>query len=440
MNSKSYLCIGVMTGNSLDAVDVVATRFENEKINDIRGHSKPIPSQIADDFRQLKQLLTEVNGNIQKVVHDFPADFDCLHDAYISLIAETIRELLEKSGLKASEIDAVGFHGQTCAHCPPSVAKSKDSSQIYTLQIGSGQMLADLIGIPVIYDFRSDDLMNMGEAAPLAPMHNRHLAETLRTQGVFPVAFCNGGNTGNLSIVAETANGTLTTVGWDTGPFNHFIDYLARTGKNQPCDFNGEFGKTGQINQALLRSLFNTSVLTKDNCNFLLQTPPKSSDPAWYRIIPALTDKTLSFEDRIRTAEFFSAYIFVYNFKYLPPHIPLPTHFLTFGGGWKNPLVSADFAALLRGEAEVLPEHQQIFAQLKNDQAVTASSDEYGYNGQFMEARIFADMAKCKLTGEPFSLPETTGCNSPTVGGIIAYPGGSDNRRWSRAAFGWSAS
>lgn len=440
MNAKSYLCIGVMTGNSLDAVDVVATCFENDKIRDICGHSKPIPSQIADGFRQLKQRVAKDNGNIQKVVRDFPADFDQLHDAYITLIAETIRELLAKSGLKASEINAVGFHGQTCAHCPPSVVRRKDSGQIYTLQIGSGQMLADLITIPVVYDFRSDDLMNLGEAAPFAPMHNRHLAETLREQGIFPVAFCNGGNTGNLSIVAETAHGTLTTVGWDTGPFNHFIDYLARTEKNQPCDFNGEIGKTGQINQDLLRSLFNTSVSTKDNQNFLLQAPPKSSDPAWYRIIPALTDKKLPFEDRIRTAEFFSAYIFVYNFKYLPPHIPQPAHFLTFGGGWKNPLVNSDFISLLHGKTEVLPEHQPIFAQLKNNQAVVAASDDYGYNGQFMEARIFADMAKCKLTGEPFSIPETTGCKTPTVGGIIAYPGGSDNRRWSRAALGWATS
>ena len=59
-------------------------------------------------------------------------------------------------------------------------------------------------------------------------------------------------------------------------------------------------------------------------------------------------------------------------------------------------------------------------------------------SGKYMEARIFADMAKCFLNHEPFTLPTTTGCRTPTVCGVIAYPNGNNKLRWSRAAKGWN--
>ena len=77
------------------------------------------------------------------------------------------------------EIAAIGFHGQTCDHFPPSAA---GGSEPYTLQVGDPRLLADLTGIPVIYDFRSDDLMNGGEGAPLAPLHNRRIARMMQKQ------------------------------------------------------------------------------------------------------------------------------------------------------------------------------------------------------------------------------------------------------------------
>lgn len=434
MIKNFYRCIGIMTGNSLDAVDAVITEFSDSQMSDLCGHSLNIPAKIADGFRSLKQQLADNNGDI-KALAEKP-EFKQLHEAYINITAQTVKQLLEKAKLKPSDIDAIGFHGQTCAHCPPSIAQNRHDT--YTLQIGSGQMLADLTGIPVVFDFRSDDLMNGGEAAPLAPVHNLHIAENLRAKGIFPIAFCNGGNTGNIAVVSiDAATAKESVCGWDTGPFNHFIDYLTRTEKNESCDFDGKFGKHGKVNYSLLKELFEQAVINQNGDNFLLQAPPKSSDPAWYKIIPPLIDSQISFADRLRTAEFFSAYIFVYNLHYISKTLQKPDYFLVFGGGWKNPLVFQDFKDLLHGNAQVLPQHQQIFAQIANPQAVIEWSDEYGYNGQFMEARIFADMAKCYLSKEPFSYPETTGCRTPTIGGIIAVPGENNPQLYSRAARGW---
>lgn len=426
---KNYTCIGIMTGNSLDAVDIVLTRFEQEQMRDLASHSKEIPPQISQNFRLLKQQLAENQGDIQAIYNQNKEAFTALHDAYIRLVAETINEMLEQNSISASSIDAVGFHGQTCYHLPPSVAQ--DGQQPNTLQIGSGQMLSDLTGIPVAFDFRSDDLMNGGEAAPLAPVHNQHLAKDLKAKGIFPLAFCNGGNTGNIAVIYADK-----VMGWDTGPFNHFVDSLTRTEKNEPCDYDGKYGRRGNINAALLQDLFDHAVQTQNGENFLLKNPPKSSDPAWYKMIPGLTDKTIPFEDRVRTAEFFSAYIFAYTLQYSP--VGTPDYLLVFGGGWNNPVIMEDFKSLLRGEAGILPEHKEVFEKIKNSKAQIEWSDKYGYNGKFMEARIFADMAKCLLANEPFSYPETTGCKTPTVGGILVHPEDKNPLLWSRAAKGWN--
>ena len=421
MTEKKYLCIGIMTGNSLDAVDTVLTMFEGDKITDICGHSRAISADIADGFRRLKKRLSDNGGDIQSLCDQ---SFTDLHNKYVKLVAETVHEMLCKNNIAPDKIDAVGFHGQTCYHLPPSVATSGQEPN--TLQIGSGQMLSNLLKIPVIYDFRSDDIMNGGEGAPLAPVHNMHLAVDLQAKGCYPAMFCNGGNTGNIAAVFDNR-----VVGWDCGPFNHFVDALVRAETGENCDFDGKYGRQGKIDFELLESLFEQSVHTRDGDNFLLKNPPKSGDPAWYK----MPQSSLEFADKVRTAEFFSAYIMVFGLQFLP--IKTPDYFLLFGGGWNNPLIRADFENLLHGKAQVLPRHREIFAKIANPKAVTEWSDKFGYNGKYMEARIFADMAKCFLTGEPFSLPETTGCKTPTVGGIAAFPDGADTRMWSRAAKGW---
>ena len=180
-----------------------------------------------------------------------------------------------------------------------------------------------------------------------------------------------------------------------------------------------------------MEKLFEQSVLTQDGDNFLLRIPPKSSDPAWYNFAKT----NIMFVDKVRTAEFFSAYIMVYGLKYSP--VKTPNYFLVFGGGWNNPIIRKDFEDLLKGQADVLPQHKDIFADIQNKRAEVKWSDEFGYNGKYMEARVFADMAKCKLTNEPFSFPATSGCKSPTVGGVVVYPKGDNAQLWSRAAKGW---
>lgn len=334
---------------------------------------------------------------------------------------------MPRSGCRREDIAALGFHGQTCDHFPPSIAGGEPA---YTVQVGNAGLLADLTGIPVICDFRSDDIMAGGEGAPLAPVHNLHIAGDLRNKGVFPVAFCNAGNTGNISVITEDKDGKNVVRGWDVGPFNHYTDYLVRTYKGQPYDDGGRLAAGGRIVPELLRDLFDNAAVDGIGRNFYLQTPPKSSDPSWYRLTESLNCRHYSFADTLRTALYLSSYAFVHSLSFVPADLRMPADFLVFGGGWKNPLALNDFKCLLRGEGLVLPEHQETFAAVQSRFERPPSvewSDKFGYSGQYMEARIFADMAYCRIVGKPFTFPESSGCRQPVVGGVYILPSAGGN-------------
>ena len=351
-----------MTGNSLDAVDVVLTEFDNGKIKDLAAHTTGYPPKLTQDMLRLRSELTAHHGRTDYLENN--AFFDQTLTAYTLLIARTVNELCLKSKIDKSQIAAIGLHGQTCDHFPPSIASGK---RPYTLQIADAVLLANETDIPVIYDFRSDDLMNGGEAAPLAPVHNRHLCIDLKQKNIFPVAFCNAGNTGNIAVVSENeTDGKETVLGWDIGPFNHFADLLVRSKTNDACDIDARYGKNGKIIPELLSDLFDSAAVTNENKNFYLQAPPKSSDPSWYRLNTENICSAYGFENALRTVEYLSAYSYMHTLGFVPENIQMPHTFLLFGGGWKNPLIRQDFQNLLTGKSFVLDRHRKLFDDIRS--------------------------------------------------------------------------
>lgn len=437
-----------MTGNSIDGVDLVLTYFNQEgEIRDLCSYNMPFGMDIYKPIRDLQKAIAKAKGNMQYIATHFETtynnrklNFDSVQNHYITTIARAINKLIEKAKTSTElttefdldQIDVIGLHGQTCDHCPPSRVGGAYWDKVYTVQIGNGQQLANLTGITVIYDFRSDDLMHGGEAAPLAPMHNQHLAENAKYLGKFPVTFCNAGNTGNLAhITLHKKDDKLSTMGWDTGPFNHYPDQLVRQYKNEKCDWNGRYGNHGQINMVLLKRLFDHSVKMESGANYLLKAPPKSGDPNYYQKIPMLDDVSISFEDKLRTCEYFAAYAFFHSLSLTSVDLHLPHNFALFGGGWQNPIALKHFEGLLSGDwanNPLLTEHKEIFETTINrlrsnaKEVFVAPSSAFGFDGTVMEARIFADMARCRLTGKPFSTPQTTGANKACIAGIVRYP------------------
>ena len=231
----TYRIIGIMTGNSMDAMDMVLTEFQNKKMRDICSFSVPYSPQMQQQTEDLRRLVF----NRDKSEISAMPEFQEWHNLYIRLLAEAVNKMCEQHHLKKAQIDAIGFHGKTLDHNPPSKAKIEHTLP-YTLQAGSGQMLADLTGVKVVYDFRSAPLMAGFEGAPLVAPHNAHIALS-EGDGIY----FNGGNTSNFAVI----NGGKTAISSDAGPFNEYTDNFIRTYTADSCDYNGKYGKSGIISE-----------------------------------------------------------------------------------------------------------------------------------------------------------------------------------------------
>ena len=395
-----YRIIGNMTGNSMDAVDLVMSDFDGEKITDICSFSRPYDENMQ---KRMENLRTEVfNKSASEILQI--KDFLPLHNEYITQIADCINEMCRLNNIDKSTIDAIGFHGKTLDHNPPSKANIEKSTP-YTLQMGSGQMLADLTGIPVVYDFRSDFVLNGFDGAPLAGPHNAHIS-ALEGDG----CYYNGGNTSNFAIIRR-GKALLST---DSGPFNEYTDNFVRLHFNKAFDEDALIGKKGNLSKELLQKIF-------DFGRAFYETPlPKSGDPAYYHkneIFDFADSLNITREDIVRTFEYSSAYFAVQALTLIKEDI-LPQQIILFGGGWKNPLVYESFENLLNGKGYVLPEHKDSFAKLTQKKFKIKMSDF----GSYMEARLFADLARYKLENKAWELPEVISAGKKIVCGIIAHP------------------
>lgn len=417
-----YRIIGNMTGNSMDAIDLVLTEFDGDKMTDICSYTKPYTKDMQE---WVEVLRGKVWGKTRQEIITLP-EFRAIHDEYVCQVAECVNEMCCQSGIDKSTIDAIGFHGKTLDHNPPSKAR-KDGTLPYTLQIGSGQMLADLTGIPVVYDFRSDLLMAGFDGAPLVPPHNAHISAT-EGDG----CYYNGGNTSNFALVTDGK----AQIGADAGPFNEFIDNYIRQYTDDVFDKDGKYGKRGKLDKELLQKLF-------DFGRQYYETPlPKSGDPAYYHkkeIFAFVEQEGMILEDVVHTFEYFAAYIAVQALTLISDDMLLPDKIILFGGGWKNPLVKENFELLINGGGYVLPEHSAQFKRLcarfvyKPNICVSAFGD-------YMEARLFADLARYKLENRVWEIPEIVQTGKAVVCGVLAMPEGKKADyadMISRAAKGW---
>ena len=399
-----YRIIGNMTGNSMDAIDLVLTEFDGNKMRDICTYSKPYTKEMQD---KIELLRAKVMNKTRAEIEALP-EFLEIHNEYVRQIAECINEMCAINHIDKRTVSAIGFHGKTLDHNPPSKART-DGTTTYTLQIGSGQMLADLTGIPVVYDFRSDFIMAGFDGAPLVPPHNAHIASS-EGDG----CYYNGGNTSNFALI----NGGKAQLGADAGPFNEYIDGYIRRHTAEAFDKDGMFGKKGTLDTAFLQTLY-------DFGRKYYETPlPKSGDPAYYRkdeIFKFAEKSKIAFADAVRTFEYFAAYIAVQALTLVPKDIAIPPAFILFGGGWKNPLVRQSFEELLSGNGYVLPEHQTSFAELRQRWAQTPTVRHSTF-GDYMEARLFADLARYKLENKIWETPDVIAAGKKIICGRIARP------------------
>lgn len=235
--------IGLMSGTSLDGVDGVLLECTEADVQ---------MQQLADSFIPFGNDLRASLFALQF------SGFDEIHRAaqaanrLVLHYAECVLQLLKKSDLRPDQIRAIGVHGQTVRHRP---------EYGYTTQLNAPALLAELVDIDVIADFRSRDIAAGGQGAPLVPAYHRSM---FGVSGVTRVV-ANIGGIANISILR--ANGC--TGGFDTGPGNVLMDLWTLQHKSRPYDDNGNWARQGQVSIDLLEQLRNEP--------FFAQAPPKST-------------------------------------------------------------------------------------------------------------------------------------------------------------------
>ena len=402
------LSIGLMSGTSMDGID--AALLETDGLGHIveKGHlaySYSREFQIA--LKAAEYSVRKHLGNVQQAAFHFEKDLneylslnmikpfaDLTLDGIVlestQLHAKAVQQLLEKYPVSASEIDVIGYHGQTLYHQP-----QRQRSVI----VGNGQALADLVHIPVVYQFRANDIAAGGQGAPFAPIYHWALA---KRDHLIPCVVLNCGGIANATVITEDDPQQL--LAFDTGPGNGLIDTLVRkkTQGTENRDTDGHYGLAGRVHHDLLEQLYEES-MQGDKADFFKKAPPKSLDIADFKSPQALDNVSLA--DACRTLEAFTADSIIKSIIQL--NRPLPKRWILAGGGWHNPVILEEFKTRLH---LLLP------------QAEIHTADAIGWNGDALEAQIFAYLAVRHLQQLPFSFPGTTGVPRPLSGGVYCRP------------------
>lgn len=236
--------LGLMSGTSLDGVDVVAISFE-PNVRLLGTHSLTIPA----DLREAILSLTQPSDNeIERL-----GSVDVLLGR---LFADAVNKLLAKLALSARDIKAIGSHGQTIRHRP-------SADVPFTLQITDPHVIAEQTAITVIADFRRRDVAAGGQGAPLVPAFH---AAILRSETVNRVVL-NLGGMANITVLP--ADSTMPVYGYDTGPANVLMDAWAAMMLKKPFDQDGAWAASGTVENDLLTDLLNHP--------FFAKKPPKST-------------------------------------------------------------------------------------------------------------------------------------------------------------------
>ena len=231
-----------MSGTSVDAIDAALVRCNHDNVAIEATHEHPIPEPIR---REIEAISHSGQDEIDRM--------GALDRALGLLFAQATMQLLTVAKKQPEDIKAIGSHGQTIRHRPPSAAISSEAS--FSLQIGDPNTIAERTGITTIADFRRRDIAAGGEGAPLAPAFH---AAAFAKPGIAR-AIINIGGIANASIL----NGTELLMGFDTGPGNTLLDHWIARHRDKPYDHNGQWSATGQVDQALLNALLAHSYFSK---------------------------------------------------------------------------------------------------------------------------------------------------------------------------------
>jgi anhydro-N-acetylmuramic acid kinase len=367
--SKLYTALGLMSGTSLDGIDIALIKTDGEA-QVSRGPSRAYP-YVPAQRAILKDALKDALAVRER--RERPGSLAQTEWSLTEWHALAVESFCQDFGLTDSDIDVIGFHGQTVIHRP---------ERRLTVQLGDGPLLARRLKAQVVHDLRADDIAAGGQGAPLLPVYHRALAQSLE---VLPLAFLDIGEVSTVTWIG--ADGQL--IAFDTGPGNALIDDWALKMTGTPVDRNGRLAFSGRVNEAVLAQFLGHS--------YFEERPPKSLD---HNSFAALNLTGFSAADGAAILTAFIARSIALSRGWFPVD---PKCWVICGDGRKNPaLMAALRVSLGLGAEAVIP------------------AEAAGFNCESLEAEAWAYLAVRSLKQLPITFPGTTGAPEPMTGGHLA--------------------
>lgn len=365
---KSGRYIGVMSGTSLDGVDVVLAAIDEQIVAQQASYCHPIPAVLRQEILAICQGQSLTLSQLGQ-----------LDTRLGRLFAEAVQTLLQHQGLHKEDITAIGCHGQTVWHEPQGDAPN-------TMQIGDNNQIAAATGITVVGDFRRRDMVLGGQGAPLVPaFHHAILMDPQERRMVLNI-----GGIANLSLLLPGQS----VGGYDTGPGNMLLDAWIWRCKGERYDCDGRWGQSGKVISPLLCQMLSDP--------WFSLPAPKSTGREYFNLdwieqqlasFSGLADKDIQ------------ATLVELTAITIADQVRLNgdcERLLVCGGGSRNLLLMARLGCLLNG-------------------IDVSTTDAVGIKGDDMEGLAFAWLAYRTLSGETGNMPSVTGAREATVLGAI-YP------------------
>jgi anhydro-N-acetylmuramic acid kinase len=378
----SAIVCGVMTGTSLDGVDVGFVEFVKEE----SGFSFKL---LGFDVGDYPDGYAEFVKNC--IVSPNWLDISFLHYSLPQIYAVAIRAAAEKFAVDISKLLCVSIHGQTIWHAPQPIKRFGVSAGA-TIQLGAAPALAIALGVPVAFDFRSADVALGGQGAPLAPIFDYHF---LSEAGKSAISL-NIGGMANLTYLPGDGDASKV-IAFDSGPGNVLIDTAMKIFYDRKYDNNGEVALSGKINRDLLGELMSEEYINAPlpkstgrelfNKEFLLAGIKK------YELIPR--------EDIITTLSEYTARSIALNAKRYA--CAEPDYFICAGGGAHNPYLM-----------------NALKCEFPNTEF--RSVNNYGCDADSKEAVLFAYLGLRAMLGLPSNMPSVSGASSEAVLGCVYRP------------------
>jgi len=373
-SKKTLRVLGFMTGTSLDAVDMAVIETDG---HDILAFGPAGEMKLDGETRALIEDAIDDAFDWERDEEE-PDSFEDARMAVADAHLAAALGFMAVNGVKSSALDLVGVHGQTVLHEAPTLDQPGR-----TVQLIDAASVAEGLGVPAAFDFRSADVAAGGQGAPLAPVY--HAALVRKTGMPGPVAVLNLGGVGNITLIR--ADGGLEA--FDTGPANGMVDLLVQSRMKKRMDEGGRLAAAGGVDQAVLDAYLAHP--------YFAATGPKSLDRFDFSLDPVAG---LSLEDAAATLTAFAAQAMALGVARCSEQ---PKEIVVCGGGRHNPVL----LAAIRERVSV----------------PVSTAEDKGWRGDSIEAEAFAFLAaRCRL-GLPISFPGTTGVTTPMTGGQIVEPG-----------------